>query len=140
MVTHFKNRLLAVSLALASAGILTCLASVLELFFPRGSLLAFIGWMCTAGIAVVAVTLGFAWTSEKVDEWRTARQGDRDLRAEESPRAETSARDGRPAALSDCAPRPVALFVSPRLHYYPLTLQRARPLVDLPSARTGRGQ
>ncbi len=97
MVTHFKNRLLAVSLALASAGILTCLASVLDLFFPRGSLVAFIGWMCTAGIAVVAVTLGFAWTSEKVDEWRSGATGRSRPAGPASCRAPRSAREGRPA-------------------------------------------
>lgn len=132
MVTRFRNRLLATSLALAAAGLLACIAAVLNAFFPRGSLPAFIGWMFTAGLATAAVMVGFAWICEIVDERSRVRQRKPDERPGEW--AVTSARVGRPAVQLDRAARSVNLLVSPPLHYYPLHY----PLTPCGATPTGR--
>ena len=125
MARHFVDRLLVTSLALAAAGMLTCVAPLLDVFFPRGSLMAFIGWMFAAGIAIVAIMVCFAWTFEKVDARSVVPQRHQERHADEWPRAVTS--DGRPAVQLDRTPHPATLLVSPQLHYYPLTLCGAIP-------------
>ena len=52
MCSHSWNKLIAVSCALAAAGILACAGALLDVFMPRGSLLGFLTWMVVLGIIV----------------------------------------------------------------------------------------
>jgi hypothetical protein len=142
MVTHFKNRLLVTSLALAAAGILTCVASLLEAFFPRGSVAAFLGLLFSAGVAIAAIMIAFAWTCEKADERGLARQrqGDGERGAAKRTSDGKIARTSRLAVLFDRPSPRLTLVVSPQLHYYPLTLHGVLPPVDLRSARAERNE
>ncbi len=140
MVAHFKNRLLVTSTALAAAGLLTCAAALLDAFFPQGSLAAFLGWLFTAGVAIIVIMVSFAWTCEKVDRRSRSRQRGPGIESGKLPQAVTRVRDGRLAELVERRSRPVTLVISPRFHYYPLTLRGAMPPVDLKSVRTRLGQ
>ncbi len=140
MLTHFKNRLLLTSLALAAAGILTCVACLLDVYLPRGSLVAFLGWLFTAGVAIVAIMVSFAWTCEKVDDKNRTRQRQAEHYAVDWSRAVTSARGGRAAVLFDRSSRTPTLPDSPRLRIYPMTLRGAAGPSRFDALRTRHGQ
>jgi hypothetical protein len=137
---HFKNRLLVTSLALAAAGILTCVACLLDVLFPRGTLLAFLGWMAAAGVAIAAIMISFAWSCEKVDDHNRAPRQKAEHDSNDWPRAVAIAPGGRPAVLFDRVSRPGEPPPMRRLQGFPATLRSAIPPTSFRSSRIGRGQ
>ena len=67
MYAHPMNRLITVSSALAVAGILTCVAALLDVTMPHGSLAAFLASMVFLGLAVTGVMIGFTWACDKCE-------------------------------------------------------------------------
>lgn len=135
MSTRFENRLLVTSLALAAAGLLTCVALLLDVLMPRGSLMAFLGVLFTAGIAIGAVMASFAWTCDKFDDKRRREYDD-----DNEPSAVTAARGGRPAVWFDRRSKFDAFFASQWLPNYPGTLRGAISYPSFDKTHTVRGQ
>ena len=140
MVRRFKNHMLPTSLALAAAGILTCVAALLDVFLPRGTFLAFVGWLAATGVAIAAVMISFAWNCEKADERSRLRRRHNENYAGDWPRAVTSARGGRPAVVLDRLSRPASLPKSRPIHNYPVTLRGLISPGICGAFRFGRGQ
>jgi hypothetical protein len=69
MCSHFWNKSIAISAALAAAGVLTCAAVILNAFMPRGSLLAFFASMLLLGLAVTGAAIGYLWACEKCESY-----------------------------------------------------------------------
>jgi len=57
--------LIAVSSALAGAGVLACAAALLDVFIPGASLAGFLTRMALLGVAVTAVVIGYTWACGK---------------------------------------------------------------------------
>jgi hypothetical protein len=68
-----KNKMLVVSLSLASAGILACIAAVYDSFVPKGSLLAFWVTMVPMGLLVAGIVAGFVWLCERGERYSERR-------------------------------------------------------------------
>jgi len=51
--------LIAVSCALAAAGVLACAGALLDAFIPRGSVLGFLTWMVVLGIIIIGTLVGY---------------------------------------------------------------------------------
>jgi hypothetical protein len=72
------NRIFAVSLCLAAAGGLACLAALYNAFVPRGSVVAFLAATVPLALAIGAVVVGFVWVCEKIEDC-LAQRADRRL-------------------------------------------------------------
>ena len=75
MCSHCWNKLIAVSSAMAAAGILTCAGALLDVFIPGGSLVGFLTRMVLLGLAVIGVVIGYTWVCDKCESYfnRTTR-------------------------------------------------------------------
>ena len=67
MHTHFVNRFIAVSSALAAAGILTCAAAFLNVIMPHGSPAAFFLGIVFLALVVAGVMIGFVWLCDRYE-------------------------------------------------------------------------
>jgi hypothetical protein len=65
MGSHFWNKSIAISAALAAAGVLACAAALLNAFVPRGSLVAFLASTALLGLVATGVAIGYVWVCEK---------------------------------------------------------------------------
>jgi len=139
MLTQFKNRLLLTSLALAAAGILTCVACAIDVVFPRGSLLAFLGWMVAAAIAIAAIMIGFAWSCEKVDEFGQSHRNKEKDDNDDWPRAVTCVRSGREVVVIDRMSPSAAPAAALRLRIHPMAMWGATPPATFGASRIGPG-
>jgi hypothetical protein len=61
--------LIAVSCALASAGVLACAVAILDVVMPRGSLLGFLAGMALLGLVVTGVVIGYTWVCDKCERY-----------------------------------------------------------------------
>ena len=73
MCSHCWNKLIAVSVALAAAGILACAGALLDAFIPRGSVLGFLTWMVMLGIIVIGTVVGYTWVCDKCEGYFNGR-------------------------------------------------------------------
>lgn len=71
---QMKNKMLVVSLCLAAAGILACIAAVYDSFVPKGSLLAFVATMFPLGLLVAVIIVGFVWLCERFESYSPPRR------------------------------------------------------------------
>jgi ABC-type Fe3+ transport system permease subunit len=70
MKSHLWNsKLIAVSCALAAAGILACAVAIIDVVMPRGSLVGFLAGMALLGLVVTAVVIGYTWVCDKCERW-----------------------------------------------------------------------
>ncbi len=69
MCLHAWNKLIAVSSALAGAGVLACAAAILDVSMPKASLAAFLARMALIGLAVTTVMLAFNWVCDKCESY-----------------------------------------------------------------------
>jgi hypothetical protein len=67
MSSQFWNKSIAISSALAAAGVLACAAAILEAVMPRGSLVAFLASTALLGLVVAGGAIGYAWVCEKCE-------------------------------------------------------------------------
>jgi len=67
MYWQAKNKMLVVSLSLAAAGMLACIAAVYDSFVPKGSLLAFLATMLPLGLLVAGIIAVFVWLCERFE-------------------------------------------------------------------------
>jgi len=67
MGVYYKNRVWAISLALAAGGILTCGMVLAKIFLPRGSAIAVFVSIPLLGAVVLGVLVAFAWACELLD-------------------------------------------------------------------------
>jgi hypothetical protein len=86
---HGWNRIFAISLCLAAAGGLACLAALYNIVVPRGSFVAFLAATVPLGIAVVGVLLGFIWLCEQCEDY-LSRRAERRFGAEPDKRQRTN--------------------------------------------------
>jgi hypothetical protein len=140
MAVRFKQRLLATSVALAAAGILTCVACLLEVFMPHGSLAAFLASLVTAGIAVGAIMACFVWGCEKLERRKDTGQRRTARDAASWLRSVTSVRGGHRALLFERPAQPTKLPTSRQLAEYPLSLRAAVPPRSRLKLRWSHGQ
>ena len=73
MCSHCWNKLIAVSSALAVAGVLACAAALLDVFIPRGSLVGFFTRMALLGFAVTGAVIGYTWVCDKCESYFNGR-------------------------------------------------------------------
>ena len=71
MCTHTWNKMLVTSFALLAAGLLACVAAVIDALAPHGTLTAFLALTALLGLACWAVMAGLNWTCETCDEYLT---------------------------------------------------------------------
>ncbi len=57
MCWQARNKMLVVSLSMAAAGILACVAALYDSFVPKGSLLAFLATMFPLGLLVAGIVV-----------------------------------------------------------------------------------
>lgn len=69
MWPHSRNKLISVSFALAAAGVLTCVAALLDVFVPSGSLVGFLARMALLGLAVIVTVIGYAWACDQCESY-----------------------------------------------------------------------
>jgi hypothetical protein len=139
MKRRFSNRLLTTSLALASAGTLTCIGAMLDVLMPAISTLQFLAWLCLAGVAVLLVLLGFSWACNKADEAFSAREEWRVNHQLSKVRLVTSARGGQSVGNLDPPPN-ADLPVSRRLLDYPVMLRGVIRSASLRTTHAWHGQ
>jgi hypothetical protein len=65
--------LIAISSALAAAGILACAGALLDAFIPRGSVLGFLTWMVVLGIIIIGTVAGYTWVCDKCEGYFNGR-------------------------------------------------------------------
>jgi hypothetical protein len=140
MKSRFMNKLLATSLALASAGILTCVAALLDALLPRVSTVAFLAWLSLAGLAVLFIVLGFRWVCDKLDNALPTQTQWHVNGAVPKARLVTSARGGHPVAIFDPPAKCSPPTVSRPLQDYPLTLRGVIRSVNPRIATAWHGQ
>ncbi len=73
MCWQAKNKMLGVSLSLAAAGILACIAAVYDSFVPKGSLGAFLATMLPLGLLVAGIVVTFVWLCERFEGYSQRR-------------------------------------------------------------------
>ena len=66
-------KLIAVSSALAAAGVLACAAVILDTFMPKASLAAFLASMALLGLVVTGVVIGYTWACDKCESYFSGR-------------------------------------------------------------------
>ena len=64
MCRQARNKMLMVSLSMAAAGILACMAAVYDSLVPRGSLVAFLATMFPLALLVAGIVVSFVWLCE----------------------------------------------------------------------------
>jgi len=99
MCSHCWNKLIAISSALAAAGILACAGALLDAFIPRGSVLGFLTWMAVLGSIVIGTVVSYTWVCDKCESYFNGRL-DRLLSRGKPKRSETV----NPAAAVDQRP------------------------------------
>jgi hypothetical protein len=99
MCSHCWNKLIAVSFALALAGVLMCAVALLDVFIPRGSVAGFLASMALLGLIVTGVVIGYTWVCEKCESYFNERI-DRRLARNKPKRSD----EGNPG--SSASPRP----------------------------------
>ena len=67
-----KNRLLIISLTMASSGILTCGLALSDIFLPRGSAMVVLISIPLLAAIALAVLVAFAWACEMLDRAGTS--------------------------------------------------------------------
>jgi len=142
MCLHCWNKLIAVSSALAAAGILTCAAALLDVFMPRGSFVGFLTRMALVGCAVIAVVIGYVWVCDKCESYFSGRL-DRLLSSSKPNKSDavnprlTESRLVSDARLAPDAPQPLA-----RDRYTPTLRGSVSPTdtTEATAARTWHGQ
>jgi hypothetical protein len=65
MFSNPWNKLIAISWALAAAGVLACIGALVNVFVPHASLLGFLFWIAVLGIAVLGIVIAYAWVCNK---------------------------------------------------------------------------
>ena len=73
MCSHCWNKLTAISVALAAAGVLMCAVALLDVFIPRGSVLGFLTWMVVLGIIIIGTVVGYTWACDKCESYFSGR-------------------------------------------------------------------
>lgn len=73
MSSHSWNKLLAGSVALATAGVLTCAAVVLDAFIPKSSLAAFLTSAALLGFVVTGVLITYTWICDSCESYSPRR-------------------------------------------------------------------
>ena len=101
MCSHCWNKLIAVSFALALAGVLMCAVALLDVFIPRGSVAGFVASMALLALIVTGVVIGYTWVCEKCESYFIERI-DRRLGGSKLKRSD----EGNPG--SSASPRPAA--------------------------------
>ena len=64
-----NKKLIAVSCALAAAGILACAVAVVDTLLPRGSLVGFLLGMALLGFVVTGVVIGYTWVCDQCERY-----------------------------------------------------------------------
>ena len=65
----WNHKLIAVSCALAAAGILACAVTMIDVVMPQGSLVGFLVGMALLGLAVTGVVIGYAWVCDACESY-----------------------------------------------------------------------
>ena len=148
MCSHCWNKLIAISSALAAAGILACAGALLDAFIPRGSVLGFLTWMVVLGIIIIGTVVGYTWVCDKCESYFNGRL-DRLLSRSKlkrsdavNPGAAVSQRPMEPKVVRDTRPTPDAPQLFSRGRYTP-TLRGSvlpRDATKATAARTWHGQ
>jgi hypothetical protein len=75
MRSHSWSKAIAISWALAAAGILACAGALLDAFVPRGSFAGFFTWLAVMGFIVVGTVVGYAWVCDQYESGLDQRNG-----------------------------------------------------------------
>ncbi len=69
MGARLWNKSIAISSALAAAGVLTCAAALLDTFMRSGSPAAFLASMALLGLIVTGAAIGYIWTCDRCESY-----------------------------------------------------------------------
>jgi hypothetical protein len=75
MHRRFWDRTMVISFSVGAAGILTCVAILVDSLFPTGSVLAALASMAALGVAVLVVVAGYVWVCDKCQDYFSERLG-----------------------------------------------------------------
>jgi hypothetical protein len=67
------NKMLVISFSAAAAGILACIAALLDILVPKGSALGFLAWTAALVVAIVLVVSGYVWACDKCEDYLNGR-------------------------------------------------------------------
>jgi hypothetical protein len=67
------NKMLGVSLSLATAGVLVCASALAESLVPKGSTLGSLAWLAALGGAALLVLVGYVWACDKLESYLEGR-------------------------------------------------------------------
>ena len=73
MCSHFWNKLMTVSSALAAAGLLACAAAILDVIMPKESLAGFLTSMALLGLVAAGVLIGYTWACDRCESYFNGR-------------------------------------------------------------------
>jgi hypothetical protein len=73
MGSHGSNKLIAMSVAMAAAGILACAAALFDVFIPQGSIVGLCIRMTLLGVAVAGGVVGYTWVCDKCESYLSGR-------------------------------------------------------------------
>ena len=148
MCSHCWNKLIAISSALAAAGVLACAAALLDVFIPRGSVLGFLTRMAVLGIIVIGAVIGYTWVCDKCESYFNGRldrllNGSKPNRNDAvNPGAAVSPRPTEPRVVGDARPTPDAPQLLSCGRYTPTLRGSVSPkdATKATAARTWHGQ
>ncbi len=69
----WNSKLIAVSCALAAAGVLACAVAILDVFTPKESLAGFLTNMALLALVVTAVVIGYTWVCDRCERYFSGR-------------------------------------------------------------------
>jgi hypothetical protein len=67
------NKTIVVSLSLAAAGVITCIAALLDSVAPTESVGSFLVVKCALGAVIIVVMISFAWMCDKCENYFSER-------------------------------------------------------------------
>jgi hypothetical protein len=74
MCCHAWNKMLVVSLSLAAAGIMVCVAALLDALVPKGSILGFAAGLVGLVVAIMLIVSGYVWLCQKCEDYLASRR------------------------------------------------------------------
>jgi hypothetical protein len=67
------NKMIVVSASLAVGGMLVCVAGLLDVLVPQGSVLGFVAGMAALGVVITLVVAGYVWLCDKFEDYVSER-------------------------------------------------------------------
>jgi hypothetical protein len=67
------NKMFVISFSVASAGILVCIAAMLDNLVPKSAVLGFLMWAIALVVTITLVLTGYVWVCDKCEDYLSGR-------------------------------------------------------------------